>query len=782
AAVLLRERAQEASGEREQLRLLRLLADTLEAKLKDVEGAIEVWRNVVALDPSDSEAVKSLKRLLQRTARWDELAGVLEHEALAAQNPNEKAELLGQIAAIHRDKRKDLHEAAAALRQLLALKPDPSVRDELCDMLLSIENYADAVALLRERTQEASGEREQLRLLRLLADTLEAKLNDREAAFQVYKRIQARRPKDVDVLERMQRIDEQSGNTVRLLDTLEHRAALALRGERAALFNRMAEIADEQLDDVDRAAGYYSKSLELDPAREGVLDALSRMFERKQRYADLAELLRRTVAAERDPGRRLELQLRRARVLRDSLERPDDAAGVYREVLASQESAEALSFLLELARNEDALEAVADLSARLAAVSGDAEQKRALLYERAQVLVTELGRPRDAILALREIVERVDPDYEPAIDWLAELCGNLNDTAGLASALLRRLAKTADRAPRIELAKRLADIYELELNDRDHAITALSVWAAADSGNAAPQRRLRPLLEATGRFSELVETCKALAELEEEIDARDRARLDAAQIAFAQLNDVDAAMTLLTPLVEEGLPEAIAQMAVVARSAKRSEEFAALCVRAAQQTTAPEVQARLWSAAVRTYAEDLENPVQAFEAALRLLATDLKSREHLTQLEDCAAAAGGWTRLAPVYDRLLKATESDSERVALLTRYGELLDTRAGQTSEALDRILHACALAPEDDSLMVRAEKLAQRSRRGPDLLAFCEHQALQLTAAKSQVEWLLRAARFALSQLHEREHASGYFTAALAATQADPELCEHVVRAAIQ
>ncbi|HEY2736033.1 MAG TPA: hypothetical protein VGI70_18675, partial [Polyangiales bacterium] len=178
----------------------------------------------------------------------------------------------------------------------------------------------------------------------------------------------------------------------------------------------------------------------------------------------------------------------------------------------------------------------------------------------------------------------------------------------------------------------------------------------------------------------------------------------------------------------------------------------------------------------------MDNPVQALEAALRLLATDLKSREHLTQVEDCAAAASGWTRLAPVYDRLLKATEDDAEKVALLTRYADLLDTRAGQTAEALDRIMHASLLAPDDESLIARAEKLAQRSRRGPDLLAFCEHQALQLTAAKSKVEWLLRAARFALSNLHERVRASGYFAAALAATQADPELCELVVRAAVQ
>lgn len=761
---------------------LREVAAISEAKLKDVEGAIEVWRNVVALDPADVEASKSLKRLLQRTARWDELAGVLEHEALAAQSASDKVELLGQIAAIHRDKRKDLVEAAAALRQLLALRPDAATRDELCDMLLSIENYSDAVPLLRERALEASGEREQLRLWRLLAETLESKLADPEAAFQVYQRIQTLRPKDAEVLERMQRIDEQSGNTDRLLGTLERRTTLALRGERAALFTRMAEIADEELDDVDRAAGYYTKAIELDPAREGVLDALSLMFERKQRYADLAELLKQALTTERDPGRRIELQMRRARVLRESLAQPAEAAAVYREVLLTREQPEALEFLLETARQEDDAESVAALGARLAAISTEPETRRALLFERAQVLVTELGRPVDAIRALREIVENVDPDFDPAIDWLAELCGNLGDKAGLASALTRRLAKAEDNTARITLAQRLSDLYELELNDRDKAISALLAWAKADPRDVTPQRRLRPLLEAAGRFAELVATCEALAILDDDPAVRQRATLDAAQIGFTQLGDADGAFARLTPLVEIGLPEALAVLAAVARTSKRSETLAALCVRAAQEAKAIDVQARLWRAAVRTYAEDLENPVQALEAALRLLATDLKSREHLTQVEDCAALASAWARLLPVYDRLLKSAQDDAERVELLIRYAELLESRADNPGEALDRILHACALAPDDETLMARAERLAQRSRRGADLLALCEHQALQLDAPAGKVDWLLRAARFAVSTLQDRERASAYFAAALAATQGDAELWEHVVRAAVQ
>jgi tetratricopeptide (TPR) repeat protein len=761
---------------------LREVAAISEAKLKDVEGAIEVWRSVVALDPADVDASKSLKRLLQRTGRWDELAGVLEREALANQNSAEKVELLSQIAAIHRDKRKDPFEAAEALRQLLALRPDTATRDELCDMLLSIGSYADAVPLLRERASEASGEREQLRLLRLLAETLQSKLNDPEAAYEVYRRILALRPKESEALECMQHIDEQSGNTMRLLDTLERRAALVLRGDRATLLAQMADIADRELDDVERAAGYYAKALELEPGREGTLDALSHMFERKQRYADLAELLLQAAAAERDPARRIQLQLRRARLLREPLARPVEAARVYREILDSHENAEAVGFLLETARGGGDSEAVAALSGQLATLVDDPQERRALLYERAQVLVTELGRPRDAIRALRDIVEKVDPEFEPAIDWLLELSSNLGDNAALASALSVRLARSRDSEARLAVAQRLADLDEHELGDRDGAITALLAWADTDRHDVAPHRRLRRLLEDAGRFEELVATCHALASLEDDFNARDRATLDAAQIAFTQLRNIDAAWNRLVPLIEDGLPEALQLLSVVARSAGRSEALAALYVRAAQEAKSVEIQGRLWAAAVRTYADDLNNPIQALEAALRLLASDLKSRDYLTQVEDCAAQANGWTRVAPVYDRLLKAAADDGERIELLTRYADLLEIRAKNPSNALDRVLHACALSPDDENLIARAERLAQRSKRGHELLAMCEEQSLASDQPATKVDWLLRAARFSVSTLADRARAGAYLAAALAATQAESELWEQVVRAAVQ
>ncbi|HTU63015.1 MAG TPA: hypothetical protein VMF89_31355, partial [Polyangiales bacterium] len=375
---------------------------------------------------------------------------------------------------------------------------------ELCDTLLENKAFGDAVPLLRQRLGEAPGEAEQLSLLRQLADILENQLQEPEEAFEICSQILAMRPNDQETLARMQRIDERSGNAQRLLDTLARRAVLLPRQRRAELQLEMAKIAETSLNDIEGAGGYYRTAYELDPARPGTLDALCALYEVRELHAGLVSLLTEMLETTRDPARRVELGLRKARLLAGSMGASISAANAYREVLRYDENVEALQYLLRLAREQHDADTTASLCARLAALLEDRGECRALLYERAQLLVTELGRPRDAIITLRNIVEEVDPDYDPAIEWLAELAGNLGDNVGVASASWRRLEKSTNADARVALARRLADLNEHELDDKDSAITALSRWAEADPSDVAPQRRLRKLLEETGRYEELV--------------------------------------------------------------------------------------------------------------------------------------------------------------------------------------------------------------------------------------------------------------------------------------
>jgi hypothetical protein len=756
---------------------MREVAWLRERQCRDVGSAIAAWRGVLAVDAYDEEAARSLKRLLRRTKQWDELAEILEREAAATDALAARVSALSELVGIQRDHQHDLARAADSLRELYALQPDSHTRMQLCDALLESGSYADAVPLLRQRLHEAQGESEQLSLLRQLADILETRLLEPEEAFEVCNQILSLRPDDLDTLTRMQRIDEQSGNAQRLLETLTRRSTLLPRKARGALCLEMATIAEKAINDIEGAGRYYRTAYELDPSRPGTLDALCALYECRELHASLVNVLSQMLETTRDPARRVELGLRKARLLAGSMGASISAANAYRDVLRHDENVEALQYLLRMARETHDADTTASLCARLAALLEDRGECRALLYERAQLLVTELGRPRDAIITLRNIVEEVDPDYEPAIEWLAELAGNLGDNVGVASASWRRLEKSTTADARVALARRLADLHEHELDEKDSAITALLRWSESDPSDVTPQRRLRRLLEEAGRYEELVRACDALAELETEQSAREEATLRAAQVSATQLKAPDAAWRRVAPLAARGQPRAMELLSGIARQTQRFDELAGLYVRAAQEAVGQELQKLLWSQATHIYRDELGQADKALDAALRLLASDLRNRDALAQIEESVTQLGQWPRLSHVYDRLIKAATHDHERTELLVRYAELLEQRAGKPDEALNLILQACALAPDDEMLLAQAEKLAISCDRSADLLAMCDRQASTANEPSVQVEWLLRGARFASATAEDRSATYAYLEAALTATRTDASLWERCV-----
>jgi tetratricopeptide (TPR) repeat protein len=750
---------------------LREVATLSETKLRDGDAAISAWRGVVTFDPSDREASSSLKRLLKKAQQWDELASVLEREAIATNALEEKAALLREIALIHRDKRNDPAETAEAFRQLHALKPDDTaVRDELCELLISLEYWADAVPLIRERIAATSDEIDKLKLSVALAAILHENLNDYDAAFEACEQILKLRPNDRATFDRMEKIDEATQNYERLLKTVGRRAAIAGKAERPALFIRMGDIAEQQLHDLDKAAEYLGDALDLVPDNQEALQRLSQMFESAGRYDQLVELLRERTLLEKEPKNRAPFYRRIAQTLAERVQDDAAAADAYRSLLELTEDEAALRYLRDFAvRNEDN-EELSHTLRRLAALVTDNVERRDLLFDQAVLLHERMARSNEAAVALKRIVDEIDPQFEPAIELLATVAEATDDKPALALALERRLSLLGTPEARQPLAKRLAELCEHEIKDSARAITALQQWARDDAQNVEPLRRLRELLQKSERWKELLATLDALAEWEQDFDARDEAAIAAAQLAHAKLGDAEGAFGRLLPLVEQRNEIAERALREIALGSGMQRQLAALYVKLAQETEDPAAQALYWMNAAEIFERELSDSSQALEASLRMLATDLSNRQFLTYVDRLAVATANYKRLGQVYERLLKQAEDDADRVALLKRHADLLE--AEQPDEALDRILRACALMPHDEPLLGRAEQLAQRTRRSEELLVVYDRRRAKSDDDAAKLRLLLRAARLCDGALRDRERASKYLKAALALSGESAEL----------
>ena len=749
------------------------VASLSETKMNDADGAISAYRAIAALDPADTGAQVALYELLERHQRWDDLVQVLDRYALTVTDVDEKSRVYRHLAETHRHHRGDLMSAIEALRHLRDLQPgDPAARDALCDALLEANAFLEALPLLRERIAEATNSKESLPLLRVLARALEHDLDDDEGAFATWARILDVESGDLEALDAMERIDTRGMRADRLLQTLAYRAELVEGADRARVYTRMGGIADQQLHDLDRAGEYFAKGLELAPDSAETLDALCDVYDRGERYRDLVVLLRRRAKEESDERARAELYRRIARILQDRVRNEEAAAEAYREVLTAGEDIEALRFIRQRLGNERQWAELEDILRRLSALVEDREERRDLLLERATLLAGELDRKKHAIKILQEIVDQLDAGHTPALGKLAELCEETGDHQGLADALERQLECTRDDGLRVPIAARLADIYDTTVKDTARAIAALYAWSDADPTDPDPKRRLLPHLEKTARWDDMLRVLDSLSEIEEDDAAAGAHAIRAAELAMDQLGDVDGAWDRLTRGVERGDAAAEAALRALADKTYRGGQLAELYVHLAQGADSSEEQARRWQDAAMAYIDRTDDAERALEAMLRALALNMDDREALGRVDDLAVRAKSFQRLDQVYDKLVRTASGDEAKARLLERHARILDEHAGDPSTALDQLLRACALLPQDEELLERAESLAPAANRVDELLVLYDRRRAQAATDEDRAEALLRAALLADRDLADRTRAFHYLAQAVALSLRTAEL----------
>ncbi|HEY5958879.1 MAG TPA: hypothetical protein VIV60_20100, partial [Polyangiaceae bacterium] len=103
---------------------MRELAGLCETQLRDIDGAIKAWQDLVALDPGDDSPREQLQRLLEKSGRWDELVQLLERQAEQEDDVERRVAMERTIAKIHEQKRKDPVATGYTWARIAALLPD----------------------------------------------------------------------------------------------------------------------------------------------------------------------------------------------------------------------------------------------------------------------------------------------------------------------------------------------------------------------------------------------------------------------------------------------------------------------------------------------------------------------------------------------------------------------------------------------------------------------------------------------------------------------------------
>jgi tetratricopeptide (TPR) repeat protein len=756
--------------------LLFEVATIMEDHLSDRDGAMEAYRQILAVDPEDPNALRLLGRLLGAAERWDELVAVMEKEvAIAERRPNftlEAAELRFRLGRIKQQRLGDLEGALQAYQAVLATVPrHPGALGALEELARATGPAAASSAALLEPIYQQEGEHQKLvealearaasqpdaasraALLRRVAAVYQGPLKSAEMAFLTSCRAVREDPGSMESLDLCARLAEAAA----LED--EYAALLAECAERpveaatrAEYRRRLARQSMRPAGDPGRAAEEWQKVLDLVPDDAEALQGLTEIY-RAQNAGDLlAQVLRRRLGMEEEPARRAALLRDLAQVQEERLKDAAGAMSTLRRLLeVDGRDLEALARLDRLCvRNEKWVE-LADVLARgavAAEAAGDRGAAAAFRFRLAELKETRL-LDREGAVALYEDILSAQPDHAEAIARLEALLQRDPGNARAAAALERayeaagawqkytavlevRAGDRPDPLERKALFEKLAEVREKRLQNPEMAFLALCRAFREDPADAGVRAALERLTEATEHHEELAAlydeqlprlgsagapVALRLGELEEEkLSDPERA---AARYEMARKLDPAAA------------GEALPALDRVYRKLERWNDLAEVLAAEAGRETRPEERLGLLFRLGQLAEERLGAPERAAAAYEAIAAANPRHLPALRALERLYEASG---RAEDLYANLESQRRADAPgRERILPKLAQVAGA-LGRHAEAVDLWREVLVSKPRHEPALAALEGLLEKLERWQELAEVIRAR-VQISADRREV-----------------------------------------------
>ncbi len=705
---------------------LQNVAELCEVRLGDIDRAILTWRRIEELEGHTPKTGEALQRLMSRAKMWESLVGVLEQEAEQATTPRERANTLRRIAQVYRERQVNPRRAIALYEEVLGLFPEDDATLKALAELYNREGDDAGLAHTLRRQLELAAERldaanptdrpgterewpvakrvERLTALRRVADLYETQLADVEGVVYACSGILELLPGDREALDRMERVLDKAGDKKRLEQTLEyHVACCTAPVERTKLLRRLAVLAEERDDEVV-AMDRWEHVLKSAPNDVPALKQLAGLYERHQRYPDLAEVLDRALMSAEVPktgtaaAAQMSAQLKRlAQVLDKELGESAKATLVWKRLLTiSERDRDSLSALGRLHKGAGQWRELTDVLERQVSIyaADDAEAAATFALQRASLFEERLGSPDLATEALEHLIAHV--------------------------------------APR----------------------------------NLEAHQKLRRLYETRGSFEASIRIAEREMVLTEDTNAKISRGLEIGLLCRDRISDPKRALQAyervlkLAPEHEEALTAAAELYGRVGRW----REHVAVLERQVEASTDTLEKRGFMLRIAGVTTEELADHQEAFDWYRRAheLSPDATT---LSELRRTAETYGLWRELANVYEgdreQLLSNEEIlDAQSFVQLSKdIAKIAETQLADPKRAIDALYAALEVAPHDQHLMIEAERVAQECNRQAvwERLLECFNLPIGVAGGEERVQLHLRRAKLREEHTRDTEGALG-------------------------
>lgn len=624
---------------------------------------------------------------------------------------------------------------------------------ELAQVLLSRADRAATPALARDLRAEA-------------AELHATKLNDATRALDLYEQIFKEDPGHTKAGEALAEIYRGKEDWSGLAKILEKEAD-ALRGERKIeTICRIAELYEDQLDDLVEATRRYEAALEIDPMSLTALKGLDRIYNRTGRYKELTGNIERQIQLAATPRQKINLYERLAGIHEEEFLDHAKAAETREAIIAIDAGHEAsLTGLVRHYRVLGRWEDVVRMYERHLGIVTDDKRRVELLLALGRVLIDQIGSPERASKAYEKVLE-IDPNHGGALEALAHVRAASGDALAALAAVESLAEKATNPETKADRWLQAAKILE-DRGDRDGAIERYKKALDAQPTNVVATTALRASYLARGDADSAVELITKTIEVTDGNLAKGRLYGEMAQILRDKLRDNDRAEKAATRAVDldptniHGLWISGDLAFDAGRFIEASKNFASLASRV--DMLPKEAQPRL----LMRYVDALSNSGSTEKAANvveKLLELAPDDPGAIARAAKVTFDSNKGKEAARLYQDLLKRFGDGltmNERADAMLMLGESW-MKAGEYDEAILPLTEAADLLPNSPAPINALCKVYEANKDWEEVVRL-KTRRLDVVVGDERAALLLEIGDLLANQMNDRTRAAKSYVAAL-------------------
>ncbi|MCX4245708.1 hypothetical protein [Paraliomyxa miuraensis] len=777
-----------------QQRVLRSMGQVALGRLGRLDEARTAYERILDLASGDVDATSALESIYVQQDDYEALAKLLVDQADRSDEGEARDELLLRTAEIHRVNLEQPEEAIRLYERLSSTALErPMVQEVLEPLYEATGRYRELAAHLNRKLGRLEGKAAvdtRLRLGRLYGE----KLEDPEEGIRHLSTALRMDPDHAVATEELGRYLEDPTMRGRVAEMLEpvfaavadwHRLIqiqeirlqeAADEHERVRLLLRIAQIEEEQLEDLDKAFESYTRLFKEQPGERRVRDQLARLagvLSRVDRYAEaLTEYV--TVQAADDDGEEvLEVVREAADLWSGSLRQPERAVPLLQRLLTARPDGASIFPALESALTQAELWPQLGEAYWREVDSALEEGRQIEILRKLATLAQEmLEDPAEAGRAYQRILE-IQPEYDLARNRLEQIYEETERWADLVDLLRDRVDRTEEVLARLAIGTRIADVQDHYLDDPDAAVDTLETMLGevpdepeavhrleriADQRPALRPRILailRPIYERQGNVRRIVEIDEwQLSQTEDPVTRHELYR-EIASLLLGSVHTQEAAFRALCRALSEAGPEdALQQLddeaARVADGLGLKIALSEALVSAAGGTPLEsDLDRRLvllvWAAQIQFDAAEPAAAAEILRSGLELLP---EHQAALLLLDQCLQQLGFHEELREILVTRARVATEDEDRLALLRRLAILLEDVLAQGEAAEQAWRDLLDIEPNDREAMQRLARAYQARKAVPELVDIRRRQIESSDQASER-----RELRMHLAILHREE-----------------------------